>query len=325
MVSSKRKRKRWGRYVDKRDWKEYNERLVKRGEMYLNLDFLEAWDKDVNGLNKGKVGAPFEYPESLMTFLGFIHVMLGVDYRGLEGFMRGLQKFVSVAVPDYSTICRRVNSLKLEITETLLDHDGEEVVVSLDSSGLKVSNRGDWMRKVWKVHRGWIKIHIAVDKGEKQCVAIKVTDESTGDQNEFRPLVKEAERNIGAKGGRVKQVNADGAYDSRDNFNTLDEMEIIPAIKIRKNAIARAKGSPLRKRHVREYKRLGYKKWRKKYEYGYRWRAEGNFSAVKRLTGEYVVATKKTNMFKEAAMKFLFYNSVIRYDKTTQPPWVTGA
>jgi IS5 family transposase len=316
------KGKRWGRYEDKRDWREYNERLVKRGEMYLSLDFLESWADDVSDLNRGKVGSPFEYPESLMTFLGFIHVMLGVDYRGLEGFVRGLRKFVNkVKVPDYSTICRRVNALRLEITETLLDHEGEEVVVSLDGSGIKVSNRGEWIRKVWKVHRGWIKVHLAVDEGKKQCVAVEVTDESVGDQNEFSSLVKEADRNIRAKGGRVVQANADGIYDTRDNFNTLDEMDITPGIKMRKNASTRARRCPLRKKHVREYKELGYKKWRNKYRYGYRWRVEGNFSAVKRLAGEYVVATKRKNMFKEVVMKFLFYNAILKHDATGRSQW----
>jgi IS5 family transposase len=318
------KGKRWGSYEDKRDWREYNERLVKRGEMYLSLDFLESWEKDLKNMNAGKVGAPYDYPEPFMTFLGFIHVMLGIDYRGLEGFVRGLGRFATVAVPDYSTICRRVNALRLGILDTLLEHQGEDVVISLDASGLKVTNRREWIRKKWKVHRGWIKVHIAVDKEGKQCVAIKVTDESVGDQNEFSPLAREAERNVRTKGGRVVQANADGVYDSRDNFNALDEMGITPAIKIRENASTRARGCPLRKKHVRGYKRLGYKKWRNKYEYGYRWRAEGNFSAVKRLTGEYVVATKKTNMYKEVIMKFLCYNSIIKYDETAQPPWVAG-
>ncbi len=318
------KGKRWGRYKDKRDWREYNERLVKRGEMYLGLDFLESWTEDVWGLNEDKVGAPFEYPESLMTFLGFVHVMLGVDYRGLEGFVRGLRRFVSIEVPDYSTICRRVNALELEIEKTLLDHEGEDVVISLDGSGIKVSNRGDWMRKVWKVHRGWIKVHVAVDEGRKQCVAIEVTDESVGDQNKFGPLVEEADRNIRAKGGRVVQANADGIYDTRDNFNALCKKDITPGIRIRENASTRARGSPLRKKHVREYKQLGYKKWRDKYRYGYRWRVEGNFSAVKRLAGEHVAATKKANMYRETAMKFMFYNSILRHDATGHLPWTAG-
>ena len=35
-----------------RNWQEYNETLVKRGEMYLTFDFLEHWDKDLEKLNR---------------------------------------------------------------------------------------------------------------------------------------------------------------------------------------------------------------------------------------------------------------------------------
>ena len=39
------KKKRWGSpYQDNRDWKIYNENLVKRGEFYLSLDFVRTMD-----------------------------------------------------------------------------------------------------------------------------------------------------------------------------------------------------------------------------------------------------------------------------------------
>jgi len=41
-----------------------------------------------------------------------------------------------------------------------------------------------------------------------------------------------------------------------------------------------------------------------------------------RLTGEYVSATEKINMYREVSMKFLFYNSMIKYDATGELPWV---
>lgn len=319
---SRGKKERWGHYEDKRNWREYNEKLVRRGEMYISLDFLESWGKELESMNEGKVGAPYQYPESLMIFLGFVYIMFRVSYRELKGFLRKLKKFVP-AVPDYSQIWRRVRKLRLNVQDTLLSHEDEGVVISLDSSGVKVSNRGEWMREKWKVRRGWIKVHIAVDEQGKQCVALEVTDETVGDSRKFKPLVEEAARNIKSKGGEVKQANADGGYDTREDFNTLDEMRITPGIKMRKNASTRARGSPLRKKRVREYKELGYKGWRDKYRYGYRWRAEGNLSAVKRLTGEYVRAVKMENMLREVKMKFLFYNSILKFDATGELPWAT--
>jgi len=320
------KKERWGRhYEDKRNWREYNEKLVERGGMYVSIDFLESWGKEVERMNEGKVGAPYQYPESLMIFLGFVYVMFRFGYRELEGFLRKLKEYIPAvpAAPDYSQIWRRVREIGLNIQETLLSHHDEDVVISLDSSGVKVSNRGEWMREKWKVRRGWIKVHVAVDERGKQCVALEVTDEAVGDSRMFKPLVEEAVSNIKSKGGRVRQANGDGGYDTKDDFNTLDEMGVTPGIKMRKNASTRARGSPLRKKHVREYKELGYKKWRDKYRYGYRWRAEGNLSAVKRLTGECVRAVKLENMLREAKMKFLFYNAILKFDATGELPWAT--
>jgi len=42
----------------RRNWKEYNQRLVKRGEAYISLDFPESWDEELEEMNKGKVGRP---------------------------------------------------------------------------------------------------------------------------------------------------------------------------------------------------------------------------------------------------------------------------
>ena len=33
--------------ADKRDWPEYNEKLVKRGWFYLSTDFVNNWDKEL--------------------------------------------------------------------------------------------------------------------------------------------------------------------------------------------------------------------------------------------------------------------------------------
>ena len=39
----KKLRKRWGpKHIDTRDWRVYNEQLVKRGEYLLALDFVET-------------------------------------------------------------------------------------------------------------------------------------------------------------------------------------------------------------------------------------------------------------------------------------------
>ena len=86
------KKKRWSKkYIDKRNWKEYNAKLVTRGEFYINPRFLETWLTETTALNVGKVGQPFLYPNSMIEFLGILHAK-GFDYRSLEGIMRVLSK-----------------------------------------------------------------------------------------------------------------------------------------------------------------------------------------------------------------------------------------
>ncbi len=50
----KSKQKRWGKkFEDKRNWKEYIGKLVRWGELYLSLDFLEDWNNELDKMNEG--------------------------------------------------------------------------------------------------------------------------------------------------------------------------------------------------------------------------------------------------------------------------------
>ena len=292
-----------------RNWQEYNESLVKRGEMYLTFSFLDSWGKDLEELNRGKLGRRFAYPWAFIELLMMIHVIFHLPYRQLEGFLRKLSELIPEIKPtDYTNIWRRGTQLKLNIPETISASD-DPVVIAVDSTGIKVTNRGEWMREKWKIHRGWIKVHLAVDVKTKEIVAIEVTDERVSDGSKFNSLISQAEENL--SGRKIKEALGDGAYDRREIFDHLQQKGIQPVIKIRSNAITKARGSPARARAVRELKDLGYQSWKEKYHYGRRWAAESVFSAVKRISGEHVMATKTENMMQEVVLKFAFYNLII--------------
>jgi hypothetical protein len=292
-----------------RDWREYNESLVKRGEMYLTFDFLENWDKDLEELNRGKLGRNYAYPWAFIELLMLIHVIFRLPYRQLEGFLRRLSKLIPEIRPtDYTNIWKRGTRMKLNLSDTISSSD-VPVVIAVDSTGIKVTNRGEWMREKWKVHRGWIKVHIAVDVKTKQIVAIEVTDERASDGSRFKSLIDQAEGNL--SGCNIKEALGDGAYDRKEIFDYLQQRGVQPVIKTRSNANTKSRGSPARAKAVREMKCLGYRLWKQKYSYGRRWAAETVFSAVKRISGEYIAATKKENMMQEVILKFTFYNMLI--------------
>lgn len=296
-------------YEDKRDWSAYNERLVQRGELYLDLEWVGSWDDELAAMNGAKRGRPYRYPESMVEFLAAVRVVLRLPYRSMEGFLRGLSKVVeAVEAPDYTTLWWRMARMDL----TWEVHEGDEpVVIAVDSSGLKVTNRGEWLREKWpgRRTRGWIKVHVAVDVQTREIVALEVTDERVGDTRMFPALVKGAEETLGE--GRVARVLADAAYDSRANFQLLRERGIEAGIRIKRGASRKSQGSMARPLAVRELRRLGYEGWRERYGYGKRWSAEQVFSSVKRMMGEGVLARRKDLMMKEAAMKFMVYNALL--------------
>jgi hypothetical protein len=92
--------------------------------------------------------------------------------------------------------------------DTSIINSNDDIVIAVDSTGIKVANRGEWMREKWKTRRGFIKIHIAVDVKSKQITSIQVTKENVTDGKMLKSLVY----NDALSKADVKKVIADGAY-----------------------------------------------------------------------------------------------------------------
>ena len=93
-------------------------------------------------MNRKKTGAQYKYPDSFI---------LGTYIPGLTA-------------ADYTTLHKRISKLALQIP---IPEDG--AVVAIYSTGMKVNNRGEWMReRHGKLHRGWLKVHVAVDVESKK-------------------------------------------------------------------------------------------------------------------------------------------------------------
>ena len=291
----------------RRDWHRYNEALVRRGELNLDSSVLEEWKRELKKANKGKVGEPYHYPESYIRLLAFVRLLFHQPYRQTEGFVHFLSRFVEgLQAPDYSTIDRRTNRLQIDLSESLI-RSNDPVSIAVDASGVKVHNTGDWIRHVWKVKKGYLKIHFAVDVRTGQVVSMDVSSEKVGDGRRLKRLVKRAEESV-----RVSRILADGAYDSKANFNFLAQEGIRPVIRVRRGSAPRSRGSMTRKLAVVEQQTFRPKAWSRIHRFGYRWRVEGAFSVIKRVFGEYVSAKKFVNMAREMAMKAFIYNGFIK-------------
>lgn len=292
------KKRRRKKYKDKRDWKEYNQGLIKRGEFYINPRFLETWLEEIKDMNMGKVGNPYFYPNSLIEFCAVLHSK-SFDVRAIKGILTGLSKRLgNFPVISYSQISRRINALDIKFDMKF----EKKLVVGIDGSGNKVSNRGEWIRHKWKVRKGWIKI-VIMGTQDGRIMDLRGGNESLDERKAGRGMLRKNRK-------KIKKAIMDGLHDCEDTFNLCDELGIEPVIKVRKNASEN--GFSRRAKEVRLYKEIGHKQWIKEKGYGLRWpSSEGIFSGTKRIFGECVRATKKRNVYKEAKRKFWAYNQLL--------------
>lgn len=283
------------------NWSSYNKSLVRRGQVILDFDVLDSWYSELERMNDGKRGAQYHYPDSFIQLLGYMRVYFHLPYRQAEGVVMAHASNKVPSIPNYSTISRRVNSQDIRISERR--EVGNDIIIAVDSTGIKVANRGEWMRHKWHVRRGYLKIHVAVDIKNKKIISLEVTSEEVHDGKLLKKLVDTAS----AANNNVKGALADGMYDSNKNFRYLSKNHIKAGIKTRSNSKVRPTNCNGRNMSViRQQKNL--KGWKRSVSYGQRWMAETVFSSIKRTFGEYVTARKFQNMTKELILKASLYN-----------------
>ena len=106
----------------------------------------------------------------------------------------------------------------------------QDIVIALDSTGIKVANRGEWIRHKWHDRKGYLKIHVAVDIKNEKIISLEVSSE-VHDDGKMLKLVDHASEN-----NNVKGVLADGMYNSNNNFRYLSNNHIKPGVKTRSNS-----------------------------------------------------------------------------------------
>ena len=301
------KTKRWGdSYFDRRDWSAYNEQLVKRGEFFIDLDFVEHWQQELTTMNLRKRGAPYQFPKSLIE-LQAIWYAKKIPSRMIEGITKKLSEYGEVPnYNDHTTANRRINKLACQLALPT----GNNPTVFSDGTSLQVVEGGEYLRqKYGKKNRRWIQVVMLGDPVTKEPVSFEVNIIQESELDSAKKQLAELKN----KKIDVKLFGGDGSYDEIALWNQLVYNGIEPIIKPDKNAIVPS-GSRERDKNVNERNLLGYDLWSREHGYGHRWPAtEGIFSAVKRIFGEQIHAKSEIGMIQEAKIKFWAYQRIKRY------------
>ena len=298
---------RWGdSYFDRRNWPVCNERLVKRGEYLLDMNFVGGWTEELATMNLGKRGAPYLFPNSLIEIQAVWHAK-SIPCRMIEGMSRRLAAIGQIPeYNDYTTANRRINRLACRLALPA----GNNLTLFSDGTGLQVVESGEYLReKYGKKNRRWVQVVILGDPETKEPVSFEVNIVQQSELDSAKKQLAEL-RN---KRRNIERFGGDGSYDEIALWNWLVYNRIEPIIKPDKNAIVPS-GSRERDKNVEERNLLGYDLWAREHGYGERWPAtEGIFSAVKRIFGEQIHARSERGIIQEAKVKFWAYQKIKRY------------
>jgi hypothetical protein len=95
-----------------KSWHECNESLIERGRILMDISFLGSDKNEIKNMNKGKVGAPFEYSYTYIQFLAFLKIGFKISYRTVQGIVRELSDYIRIEEIHFTQIRRRMLKVK---------------------------------------------------------------------------------------------------------------------------------------------------------------------------------------------------------------------
>ena len=110
-------------------------------KVLIGFDVIDNWNTELEKMNKDKKG--IVYPNSFIKLLGYMRVYFHLPYRQTEGVVREHASSTLPSIPDYSNISRRINRLDIKINNKNKNNNDDYFVIVIDSTGIKVTNRGE--------------------------------------------------------------------------------------------------------------------------------------------------------------------------------------
>jgi DDE family transposase len=156
-----------------KSWHDYNESLIERGRILMDISFLQSSKREIKNMNKGKIGAPFEYSRTYIQFLAFLKIGFKIAYRTVQGIVRGLSDHIRVEEIHFTQIRRRILKIKPSVANIGLDDNDDKKPITLivDASGLTITKKGDYIEQKWiRKKKEFIKLHIAADAKSKKII-----------------------------------------------------------------------------------------------------------------------------------------------------------
>lgn len=263
----------------------------------------------------GKPGASPYYSDLAIACVLTLGVVFHLPLRQQQGFTQSVMDLlgVSLPVPDYTTLCRRRQSLSVHVPSSCSLRRAEGVHVVVDSTGLKIYGEGEWKVRLHGAgkRRTWRKLHLAVDEASGEILAAELTMATVGDGERLPSLLDQVE----AGGVKIKQVSADGAYDSFTCHEAVTKREAKVTIPPRSGSKIKQHGNSKKPRLsrdecLRRIRKVGEAVWKVESGYHRRSLAETAMYRQKQIFGEGLNARLMVSQGAEAFLRCVALNKM---------------
>lgn len=303
MIDSVAEKKFMRGYIDRLiNSNSYNRSLKQRGriDFWLDESIYSNWYYTSDHTPGGKT----IYSNAVIELILILSWVYHQPLRQTEGFMQSLIDLSGkkLKVPDYTTLCRRRQTL--DVSHKLDKWNGKEnIVFSVDASGLKCCGEKEWMRKKHKVtrKRKFVKIHTGINTSSKHILFNKVTSSRKHDGSILPEAVEKLK-------GNLKTLLADGGYDFKSSYGlTAEDVNVI--IPPRSNAVVDHKTSQ-RNQAIEYISENSKAKWKRETDYHRRSLVENVFSRWKTIFGENITTKNDHSRQVEVTLKSVILNKM---------------
>ena len=313
-----------------RNWKDYNKSLQKRGGIIFTFD--QEYILKLYHSGKQERGGIKRYSLLMYEYLLTVKILLKLPWRSTTCFVENLLKQafpkLLIKIPDYAHASREANRLRLKVKQYVPKSlAGMELV--FDSTGVNVYTTSGWHQRkhgkngAYREREQWKKIHLAMDLETMQILSMAYTDSNTNDCE----VVSEMSREIT---GDVKNVRADGAYDTEEFYRIIEKWgakSMIPPARTSRMQDELKKRPKIKKTYllqrdeiismIRKYDTFdeGLKEWKITYGYHRRSLIESSISRLKKTFCFYLQQKTDQGRRNEIITKINILNLMASYGR----------
>jgi transposase len=214
--------------------------------------------------------------------------------------------------PHFNAIGKLLNQeettaiLQNLLTATAMPLKSVETTFAQDSSGFTTSRFNQYCiakHAVKKKHQ-WVKAHLLTGVKTNVIINARITEETANDCPQFKPMIEESHH----QGFEIREILADKAYSSRENFEAAKEIGAMPYIPFKTNITGKARGSFFWSKMF-YYFQLNREEFMEHYHK--RSNAETTFQMIKSKFGEKLKSKNPTAQKNELLCKLIAHNIVV--------------